>query len=696
MHNFSQLQEPTPDTKDALADGVLPRKERQALRECLQLLEIDKKRFTLATLFGAGAIGSGVGLGSVSAWLIARAAQLPPVLDLSVAATAVRAFGVGKAIFRYLERISSHWVALQGMAAIRTRVYERLANTSIDTVTSIRRGDLLARTGADVDELGDVVVKSLLPSAVAIVTSLISIAIVAALSPLIGLILALCLFVSGVISPYFAMRGARLAEVQQVQDRAELNVQALTLLENAEELRVSGKLPAMEAAQAETETRIWKNRDRAAVPTAFASTIDLLALGVSVICALVIGSWQVAAGLLSPVNLVVVTLTPLAAFESTQRLSGAGVQLVRSARAALRIIEMVDRPQLNLQAANSDYHGRLADKDFSRSDEMPSDVVATDKVLAGAALTEITSTEQKAAAEKLALVANDLTIGWPSGPDIAQGLNLKLTPGKTIAIVGPSGIGKSTLLYTLAGMIKPHSGSVMLNGAPVSEIERKQLSQHLILTAEDAHIFETSVLENLRVVRADVTPEEAKILLQRAGLGSWLAQLPDSVDTMLGADAATISGGERRRLLLARALASPADFLLLDEPGEHLDPATADQLIRDLLAAGKTESDYAGLGNHLHASDVLNVHGTANLVNSPNNTGRTAANLPHNTENFSRKRGIILVTHRLNPLDAADEVIMLGGMPTQIIARGTHAELIATNAVYRWSLEQESQDFQEP
>ena len=104
---------------DPLA-GAFPKAERVALRRALSLLEIDKKRFTLSVLFGSGAVGSGVGLGAVSAWLIARAAQLPPVLDLSVAATSVRVFGIGKALFRYLQRISSHWVALRGMAAVRT------------------------------------------------------------------------------------------------------------------------------------------------------------------------------------------------------------------------------------------------------------------------------------------------------------------------------------------------------------------------------------------------------------------------------------------------------------------------------------------------------------------------------------------------------------------------------------------------
>ncbi|XCB30966.1 thiol reductant ABC exporter subunit CydC [Arcanobacterium hippocoleae] len=589
-------------------------------------------------------MGSGVGLGAVSAWLIARAAQLPPVLDLSIAATAVRTFGVGKAIFRYLERISSHWIALYGMAAIRTQVYQRLASSSIDTVTAIKRGDLLARTGADVDELGDVVVKSLLPTAVAIVTALISITIVTILSPLIGLIFAISLLFAGAVGPYLAMRGARIAEINQVHDRAELNIQALTLLENAEELRISGNLAEMEAAQERTEKQIWKNHDRAAIPTATAAAIDLFSLAVSVVSAIIIGSLQVSAGTLSTVNLVVVTLTPLAAFESTQRLKGAGVQLIRSARAAIRITELIGSAQsLDIQIRNAAQNTRNTD--------------------------QVSSAPLFPNTQSLSLTAENLAIGWPGGPNIGTGISLNLTPGKTIAIVGKSGIGKSTLLYTLAGMIQPHSGNVLIGGKEVGLIERTEISKHLILTAEDAHIFETSVLENLRVVRADLTPAEAQELLKRAGLGKWLTQLPDGVETMLGANAATISGGERRRLLLARALASPADFLLLDEPGEHLDANTADQLIRDLLNSGKLPAkEFSNPQTDSEQSDFSRLQ---------------------------RKRGIILVTHRLSPLDAADEVIMLGNNPTQIIARGTHAELVAANNTYRWLLEQETPSFEE-
>lgn len=583
--------------------SVIPKAERVALKRAIGMLDYDKKKFAWSVAAGSGAIGSGVALGATSAWLIARAAQLPPVLQLSVASTGVRAFGVGKAIFRYLERIASHWVALYGMANLRARVYSSLAHSTTDVVTSVRRGDLLARTGADVDELGDVVVKSMLPAAVAFIVSLLSIGIVAFLSPPIALVLTLCLILSGVIAPYIAMRAARADQISQITHRADLNAQSLTMLESAYELRVSGRLADIDAQRADTEQRIHKSRDRSARPSALATALDTLAMGLAVIGALVIGTQQLAAGDIAAIDLVVATLTPLSAFEATQRMGGAATQLVRSASSAKRIVDLLD-------VADSTQHPELDTR--AETDD--------------------------------GLRAAHLQIGWPGGPTIAGPIDLHLRPGKTIAIVGPSGIGKSTLLYTLAGMLEPHSGSVTINGRDTWRLDRAQISTQLSLTAEDAHIFETTVLENLRVARADVTAQEAADFLRQAGLQSWLAQLPDGVETMLGADATSVSGGERRRLLLARALAGSATYMLLDEPGEHLDPETADELIRDLLGVGNDE------------------------------------------------RGVILVTHRLTPLDVADEVIMLGeddaGL-VGVVARGTHAELMEQMPSYEWSLTQE-------
>lgn len=575
--------------------------ERRALRRAVDLLDLDRWRFVLAVLAGTAGLGSAVGLSATAAWLIARASQMPPVLELGVASVAVRTFGIARGVMRYVERLVSHEVALRGMATLRERVYTTLADAPTDVVSGLRRGDVLARTGADVDAVGDVVVRSLLPAAVAAVVGVGTVTLVAWLHVGIGAVLAACLLLAGVVGPLLSVRAARLDELAQARERSELTAGAMAMVEGAAELTVSGGLPAARTALAGTERRLARAKDAAARPAALAAGTDHLAMGISVLAALVLGVHATVAGTMEAVELAVVVLTPLAAFEGTALLGPAAVQLVRSAEAAVRVTELLDGA--------------------SAPAPRPRTATVTEPVLR----------------------ARGLAVGWPRTGTVASGLDLELRPGRSVAVVGPSGIGKTTLLLTLAGLLPPRDGEVLLGATPAGELDRRAVSDAVVLTAEDAHVFGTTVLENLRVARGDVSAAEAVELLGRAGLGEWLAALPDGVDTLLDSDATSVSGGERRRLLLARALANRAPLLLLDEPGEHLDPATADRLVGDLLAARDSG------------------------------------------------RGVLLVTHRLAPLAAADEVVVLGASqgPATVLARGTHEHLLHTLPSYRWAVEQE-------
>jgi ABC-type transport system involved in cytochrome bd biosynthesis fused ATPase/permease subunit len=156
-----------------------------------------------------------------------------------------------------------------------------------------------------------------------------------------------------------------------------------------------------------------------------------------------------------------------------------------------------------------------------------------------------------------------------------------------LGLVGASGEGKTTLLTALAGLIAPSAGSVTVGSVPLADLDSAARARAVAFIAEDAHIFQTTVLENLRVARGGLTEAEAEAALERVGLGAWLAGLPDGIGTMLGAGGSTISGGERRRLLLARALVSQSQHILLDEPAEHLDPAAGRRLTAELIAAAR-------------------------------------------------------------------------------------------------------------
>ncbi|NNH08536.1 ATP-binding cassette domain-containing protein, partial [Cellulomonas fimi] len=339
-----------------------------------------------------------------------------------------------------------------------------------------------------------------------------------------------------------------------------------------------------------------------------------LAVGVAVLAALATGVPAVRAGLLAPVELAVVVLTPLAAFEATSLLPAAAIQVQRSRAAAARILALLDDAATTPGTAPR-----------------------------GTAPTTGTPAEASVTTDGPVLRADDLACGWPDRPDVVRGLALELRPGRSVAVVGPSGTGKTTTLLTLAGLLPATHGAVHLDGADLAGLPRPVVAAAVVAVTEDAHVFGTTVLENLRVARGDVTPDEARDALGRVGLGPWLAGLPDGLDTLVGSDARTVSGGERRRLLLARALLAPAPLLLVDEPAEHLDAATADRLVGTLLAQARTGS-----------------------------------------------RGVLLVTHRVSALAGADEVLWLED--GRVTARGTHDDLLARVPGYRVALDSEQVD----
>ena len=580
----------------------LTRSESAALRRCISMLQVSRSGFALSLLLGVTALGAAIALGGTAAWLIARASQQPPVLYLTVAATSVRLFGVSRALARYLSRLASHKVALTGMDNLRNNLYDELATAPGTKLSTLRRGDLMTRAGADVDEVGNVVVKTLLPALVAAIVGVGTVVVITIISPAAGLILAISLVVSGVVAPALIARSVRMAESQGAEARTDIAATSLAILEGATELSMAGTLDRARRSLGDSEAALSTALARSARLSAFARGLDVCAMGVAVIGALLIGIPQTTSGALAQVLLAVIVLVPLSSFEGVAELTPAASQLVRSAQAATRICSL------------------LGDEAPAQSHDIPE----------GPTVIE----------------ARDLAIGWPGGPTLATGISLTLRPGSSLAIVGPSGIGKTTLLATLTGIIPPKSGSALINGVPAWGADRDQLTSRITMTAEDAHVFATTIYENLRVARASLTRDEASELLAQAGLAQWLQSLPDGLDTVIGSGGTTVSGGERRRLLRARALAAPAPIMALDEASEHLDAATADRLMETLL------------------------------TRSPD-------------------RATLVVTHRLSALDQADHVIVLAthepGQCATIAARGTHDEVLQALPTYRWALNQEEQ-----
>ncbi|MCZ4122454.1 thiol reductant ABC exporter subunit CydD [Streptomyces sp. H39-S7] len=551
-------------------------------------------RFALALLLGVLALGCAVGLMATSGWLISRASQQPPVLYLMVAVTATRAFGIGRAVFRYAERLVSHDAVFRSLADLRVAVYRRLERLAPAGLRETRRGDLLSRLVADVDGLQDYFLRWLLPAGTALGVGVASAAFTGWLLPEAGVALAVGLLIAGAGVPALSVVLSGRVERRLAPARGELSTQVVDLLTGTAELTVAGALPGRRERAAHSDRRLTRIAARSAATTALGAGLTALVCGLTVVAGAYAGIQAVRDGRLDAVALAVVVLTPLAAFEAVTGMPLAAQYRQRSRAAALRVHEVLDAPE--------------PVREPDRPAEPP--------------------------VEPFPLVVRDLTARYPgrARPALA-GLDLELTRGRRIAVVGPSGAGKTTLAQVLLRFLDAESGSYTLAGTEGAALDGDDVRGLVGLCAQNAHVFDSSVRENLRLARPAADDDAL-----RAALAA--ARLEVDLDTLVGEHGARLSGGQRQRLALARALLADFPVLVLDEPAEHLDLPTADALTADLLDA-------------------------------------------------TRGRATVLITHRLAGLagDAVDEIVVLDR--GRVVQRGPYEELAALEGPFRRTLERE-------
>ncbi|MEU3052768.1 thiol reductant ABC exporter subunit CydD [Streptomyces griseus] len=591
---------PDPRRAEALAPlGTTGSRSGRVLARVRASAGAQRGRLTLALLLGSLAVGSAVGLMAVSGWLISRASEQPPVMYLMMAVTATRAFGIGRAVFRYAERLVSHDAVLKLLADLRVSVYRGLERIAPAGLRTTRRGDLLSRLVADVDALQDYWLRWLLPVGTALVVGAAAAGFTGWLLPEAGVVLAVGLLVAGVGVPLVSGACARRTERQLAPARAALATRVADLLGSTAELTVAGALPARQARLRTADRLLTRIASRAAAATALGGGLSALVCGLTVVAAAAVAVPAVNDGRLSGVALAVVVLTPLAAFEAVTGLPLAVQYRRRVARSAERVFEVLDAPVPVREP------GSPAEEPVS----------------------------------PFPLEVRGLSARYPGAArDALSSLDLTLTPGRRIAVVGPSGSGKTTLAQVLLRFLDASAGTYRLGGVEAAALESDTVRRSVGLCAQDAHVFDSTIRENLRLARPGATDPELRDALSRARLLEWVAALPQGLDTPVGEHGARLSGGQRQRLALARALLADFPVLVLDEPAEHLDLPTADALTADLLDA-------------------------------------------------TRGRATVLITHRLTGLEAVDEVLVLDA--GRVVQRGPYAELAAEEGPLRRMLERE-------
>jgi thiol reductant ABC exporter CydC subunit len=475
---------------------------------------------------------------ATSAWLITTAAAQPPVLTLMVAIVAVRAFGVGRGVFRYVERLAGHDAAYRVLGDVRSRVAGRLEELA-PAGLSLRSGDLLARLVLDVDAVLDLWLRVVLPVLVAAVTATATVALLVVLLPVAGGVIALAVVVACTVVPWVTAAAARRAERTIAGARGVVAAGATEALLTAADVVAFNAVDSVLAGFTAADARLAKAERRSAWSTGLGNALLVLCVGGATVAGLVLGSRSDVSG---PV-LAVLVLTPLALADVLGGIPVAAQLSIRVRASLGRLREVMETP-----------------------------VPVVEPTVA---------TELPAGRD---LRIRGLRAGY-ADEDVLRGVDLDLPAGSRVVVTGPSGSGKSTLAAVLLRFLDPRAGELLLDGVDLRQLQGDQVRSVVGLLTQESHVFDTSIRENLLLARPGSSDLRLWRALYRARLGEFVESLPDGLDTMVGEHGARLSGGERQRLAFARLLLADHDILVLDEPTEHLDEETARALLTDLYAA---------------------------------------------------------------------------------------------------------------
>lgn len=510
------------------------------VRRMWRVMAAERRELVVAALVGTLASLCAVALLGTSAWLISRASQQPPVLYLSVAAVMVRAFALGRAVFRYGERMLGHDAAFRGLTSLRVAVFERMTRLAPVGLAGANRGDLLTRLMGDVDAALDLPVRVVLPWVQASAVSLAVVAFTGWLDPSAGIVVAVVAAIGLLIAPWVVGALAARAEQRMAPAKAVLSGAVVASVQSVADLVVYDRAAQATASIAGCDAQVTTLARRSAAALGFGGVVTVALQGAAVVGSLAVAIPRVIDGTLEPVWLAAVALVPLALFEVIGTLPSSALALQRLRGSAARIAEL---------------------------DDIPDPVhEPTHPVPLASGFTE--------------LRLQGVSAGWSDGLPVLHDIDLQLSAGERITVVGPSGAGKSTLVAVLCGFLD-YRGSVLLNGIEMRTASGDAVRSIIGVLAQRAHVFDTTIRENVSLGRA-CSDDDIWAALDAAAFGDAVRTMPRRLDTAVGTFGTRISGGEAQRLALARLLVDPRQVLVLDEPTEHLDQSTGRALVRTL------------------------------------------------------------------------------------------------------------------
>jgi ATP-binding cassette subfamily C protein CydC len=547
------------------------------------------KGLTLLALFASVCtLLAGIGLMSSSGYLISRAAERPPILDLMLIIVAVRFFALSRAAFRYLERLVSHDLTFRWLMDVRVRLYRALAPRIPTLLLRNPSGDLLTRLGQDVDTLQNLYLRVWAPVIAASMVVSLTVLGLALFSSWLAVVALVFLMLNAILLPTIAVRQSRGIGSQQVLARSALSADIVETLQGLGDLLMLNQDSAAKAKIDRRDRQLADAQRRQARVTSLQDAATLLCAHIGMTAVLIVAIPLVGSGQIAGIFLALLTLGVLTSFEAVQSL-GVAFQFHEQTKAATRRIAEIEKTPL---------------------------------------LVADTETIQPPASVDIRV--NDLHFAYEDRPTLA-GISMTLPQGKRLGLIGPSGTGKSTLAALLLRFLDPDAGHIKIGGIDLRQLDAADVRRLFAVVPQQVYLFNQSLRDNLLLARPDADEESIWQALEQAQLAAWVRSLPNGLDTWLAEHGVNVSGGERQRLAIARALLKQAPIWILDEPTAHLDNHTEQEVVQTLLTV-------------------------------------------------SAGKSVLWITHRLTGLDQLDELyVMTDG---QIREQGTHEELIAHNDYY--------------
>lgn len=548
-----------------------------------------------AVLLGAATIVASVGLLGSAAYLIAAAALHPSIAELQVAIVGVRFFGISRGVFRYAERLISHDLSFRILAEIRVHFMQRLEKLAPAIFMRHSGGELLNTALGGIEGLQNLFIRSLGPPMVGILIGFGVSAFLGCFSLHLALLFATFYGLSLFVLPLVAWKMEELESARSEGLKKLLSRGLVELIENAGEFKISGAMARRADGWLEQSRRLEVVERISALRDAISTGLGLVLQHGAVWVVLVAGIPLLQSGVLSGPTLAALSLVVMAAFEGSASLPQAARQLHHQLRAAGNIFELLDEPVPIFE--------ELRPRPLPRCRE---------------------------ASPRIQFEA--LNFGYEEMDAFALSkIDLEVEPGARIALTGVSGSGKSTLFHLLLRLYDPSEGRILYEGEDIRRLNLDELRRSLGLLAQRTQLFTGTVLENLRIPRPGAKIEEVEQACRKARIFEELQALPAGLETWIGTGGLQLSGGQRRRLALARLLLQNPRVLLLDEVTAHLDRENSAALMEALF-------EHAG------------------------------------------ERSLIHITHRLENMERYDEILVLD--QGRIVERGRHDELLDAGGYY--------------